>query len=66
MTRTYTNSTGNPREVRDILPLFRGGFISPDGVEYADVQTMDHTSAFNMNLVAYTNNTRLSTTNPID
>lgn len=32
LTRTYTGSNGNTRDVRDVLPLFRGGFTSPDGV----------------------------------
>ena len=66
LTRSYTNSTGNSRTVRDILPLFRGGFTSPDGTEYSDVQSYDVRSAFNMTLVSYTKNTRLSTNNPID
>lgn len=66
LTRSYTNSTGNSRIVRDILPLFRGGFTSPDSTEYSDVQSYDVRSAFNMTLVSYTKNTRLSTNNPID
>lgn len=66
LTRTYVNSIGTTRKVRDILPLFRGGFTSPDGIEYSDVQSMDSRSAFNLNLISYTKNTRLSTTNPIN
>ena len=66
LTRTYVNSLGNVRKVRDILPLFRGGFISQDGIEYSDVQSLESKSAFNLNLVSYTKNTRLSTTNPIN
>ena len=66
LTRNYTNSIGNTRKIRDILPLFRGGFTSPEGVEYSATQTLEEKSAFNLNLVAYTKNTRLSTTNPIN
>ena len=66
LTRTYTNSIGNTRKIRDILPLFRGGFTSPDGIEYSSVQSIDSKSAFNLNLISYTKNTRLSTTNPIN
>ena len=66
LTRRYTNSTGNPRIVKDILPLFRGGFTSPDGVVYSDTQSFEQRSAFNMTLISYTRNRRLSTTNPID
>lgn len=66
LTRRYTSSNGNARKVRDILPLFRGGFTSPDGVEYSEIQSFENRSAFNMTLTAYTRNKRLSTTNPID
>lgn len=66
LSRTYTNANGNSRKVRDILPLFRGGFTSPEGVEYSDTQSMDYLSAFNLNVMLYTRNTRLSTTNPIN
>ena len=66
LTRRYTSSNGNPRNVRDILPLFRGGFTSPDGVEYSDSQSFENRSAFNMTLTAYTRNNRLSTANPIN
>lgn len=66
LTRTYVNSIGMTRKVRDILPLFRGGFISQDSIEYSDVQSIDSRSAFNLNLISYTKNTRLSTTNPIN
>lgn len=66
LTRKYTNSAGGQRKVRDVLPLFRGGFTSPEGVEYSDVQSFTSRSAFNLTVTAYTRNTRLSTTNPID
>lgn len=66
LTRTYTNSMGSTRQVRDILPLFRGGFTSPTGIEYSDVQSNDYNSAFNLNLISYTQNTRLSLENPIN
>ena len=66
LTRSYTNANGMTRRVRDILPLFRGGFTSPEGVEYSDTQSLDYLSAFNLNVISYTKNTRLSTNNPID
>lgn len=34
--RQLTDSLGNIKEVNDLLPLFRGGFISNNGVEYND------------------------------
>ena len=66
LTRKYINSAGMARQVRDILPLFRGGFTSSSGIEYSDIQSNDYNSAFNLNLVSYTHNTRLSLDNPIN
>lgn len=66
LTRTYTNQTGNTRQVRDILPLFRGGFVSPSGTEYSENQSVEHLSAFNLSVSSYTQNTKLSMTNPIN
>lgn len=66
LTRKYINSAGMARQVRDILPLFRGGFTSYNGIEYSDIQSNDYNSAFNLNLVSYTHNTRLSLDNPIN
>lgn len=66
LTRKYTSGTGSVREVRDILPLFRGGFTSPSGIEYSNVQSNDYLSAFNLNLTSYTHNTKLSLENPIN
>ena len=66
LTRTYTSNGGNSRTVRDILPLFRGGFTSPDGIEYSAEQAFDSTSAFNMNVISYTKRSRLATDTPIN
>ena len=66
LTRQYTNSFGNSRMVNDILPLFRGGFTSPDGVEYSAVQSPDYLSAFNLKITQFTQNKRLSLDNPIN
>ena len=66
LTRKYTSQNGTTREVRDILPLFRGGFTSPQGIEYSEHQSNEHNSAFNLNLVSYSTNTRLSLDTPIN
>ena len=66
LTRTYISSYGVTKKVRDILPLFRGGFTNPDGIEYSDVQSLEYNSAFNMNVTSYTHNTKLSLDNPVD
>ena len=66
LTRNYVTSSGMTKKVRDILPLFRGGFTSPKGIEYSEVQSAEYNSAFNMNVTAYTHNTKLSLENPID
>ena len=54
LTREFIDINGNTKTVNDILPLIRGGFMSPDGVEYSDVQQMDTLSAFNISLIEYT------------
>jgi hypothetical protein len=36
LSRAITDSLGNRVEVNDLLPLFRGGFTSPNGIEYSD------------------------------
>lgn len=63
LTRTYQDYNGNSKDVRDILPLIRGGFTSPDGVEYSDTQSLDSLSAFNMQLIGYTQNNKLTLEN---
>ena len=66
LTRNYKSSSGVTKKVRDVLPLIRGGFTSPDGVEYSEIQSSEYNSAFNMNVTSYTQNTKLSLDNPID
>lgn len=66
LTRTYINQNGNTRQVRDILPLFRGGFVSPDGIEYSDTQSMEYNSAFNIKISSYTQNTNLTLNQPVN
>lgn len=66
LTRNYTGSGGVNKQIRDILPLFRGGFTSPSGVEYSAIQSNEHSSAFNLNVVSYTQNTKLSLDNPLN
>lgn len=48
LTRRVVDHNGQYMEVHDMLPLVRGGFISPDGVEYSASQTFDGISAFNI------------------
>lgn len=63
LTREFIDINGNTKTVNDILPLIRGGFMSPDGVEYSDVQQMDTLSAFNISLIEYTQKTTLNLEN---
>lgn len=63
LTRDYQNINGNTKSVQDILPMIRGGFTSPDGTVYTDKQSLDSVSAFNLTLIEYTYNTRLSLEN---
>lgn len=48
LTRTITDHNGQYIEVKDILPLIRGGFVSPDGVEYAPIQSPTDITAYNL------------------
>ena len=48
--RKIVNSLGNEVIIRDLYPLFRGGFTNEDGVEYSDVQSPDYLSAVNVTL----------------
>lgn len=34
--------------IRDIYPVFRGGFTSPSGVQYSDIQSSDNLSGLNV------------------
>lgn len=66
LSRTYVNQNGQSRQVRDILPLFRGGFVSPSGIEYSDTQSIDYMSGFNLMISSYTQNSKMSLDNPIN
>lgn len=49
LSRKITDKLGNVIDVNDLLPLFRGGFTSPSGIEYSD--DMDNlASAVNITL----------------
>lgn len=63
LTRTYQDINGNTKNVRDILPIIRGGFTSPDGTSYSNVQSFDSLSAFNLTLIEYTQKRRLTLEN---
>lgn len=53
--RTIVNRLGNEVVVRDLFPLFRGGFTSANGVHYSDVQQRDVVSAVNVTVTGYSN-----------
>lgn len=63
LTRGFQDMNGNTKDVRDILPILRGGFTSPEGVVYSDVQSYESLSGFNLTLVEYTSNTKLNLEN---
>lgn len=48
--RKIVNSLGNEVVIRDLYPLFRGGFTNEDGVEYSETQSPDFLSAVNVTL----------------
>ena len=63
LTRQYQDLNGNSKDVRDILPLIRGGFTSPEGATYSDIQSYDSLSAFNLSLIEYTTKNNLTLEN---
>lgn len=63
LTRSYVDINGNGKDVRDILPIIRGGFTSPDGTVYSAVQSYDSLSAFNLTLIEYTQKRKLTLEN---
>lgn len=54
--RTIINRLGEEVTIRDLYPLFRGGFTSEDGIEYSDVQQKDVLSAVNVSVSGYSSN----------
>lgn len=63
LTRSYQDMNNNSKDVRDILPILRGGFTSPEGVVYSNVQSYESLSGFNLTLVEYTSNNKLTIEN---
>lgn len=53
--RTVINSTGNSIQIRDLYPLFRGGFTNTEGLTYSSEQSSDQLSAVNVSLIGYSN-----------
>ena len=58
LTRNYIDNNGRQKTIRDILPLIRGGFTSPEGVEYSAQQSKDYNSAYNLIITGYSANRR--------
>jgi len=58
LTRNYIDNNGRQKTIRDILPLIRGGFTSPEGIEYSAQQSKDYNSAYNLIITGYSTNRR--------
>lgn len=54
--RTIVNRLGKNVVVRDLFPLFRGGFTNENGIEYSDIQQRDVISAVNVTVTGYSSN----------
>lgn len=51
LTRSINNAYNiTNQKIRDIYPIFRGGFTSYNGVQYSDVQSADNLSGLNINI----------------
>ena len=60
LTRRIVNSFGQYQDVKDILPVLRGGFMSVNGIEYSNVQTYDGLSAFNLTVTGKSSNKKVN------
>ena len=63
LTRKVIDYFGNTVEVQDLFPLFRGGFVSQDGVNYSDEQDPNVLSAFNLSVIGSSKTNRILTDN---
>lgn len=48
LTRTIKDNNGQIMNVKDILPLVRGGFLDKNGTQYSEKQSISGISAFNI------------------
>lgn len=60
LTRNINDNIGNTVKVKDMYPLFRGGFTSPTGTQYSDVQDPYGLSGFNLIVVGSSKSRKLS------
>jgi len=56
LTRTVTDSNGQYMNIRDIIPIIRGGFTDENSVEYSSVQSAENISAYNLTIIGKTTN----------
>lgn len=63
LTREAVDANGQVQSVRDMMPLIRGGFTSPEGVEYSNIQTKDGLSAYNLIITGRTSNRKVNLNN---
>lgn len=63
MTRNVVDTYGSKHALNDLYPLFRGGFIDPNGVQYEKTQSQQTISAFNFKVTEVTPSTSLNIQN---
>lgn len=51
--RYFINRLGERVVVRDLYPIFRGGFTNKDGIQYSDIQQREVLSAVNVSVSGY-------------
>lgn len=58
--RNSNDNMGNVIKIKDLYPMFRGGFTSPTGITYSDQQEPYMLSGFNLTVVGSSKSRRLS------
>lgn len=58
--RNSHDNMGNVVKIKDLYPMFRGGFTSPSGVSYSDQQDPYALSGFNLTVIGSSKSQRLS------
>lgn len=63
LTRNYIDTNAQNSTINDILPLIRGGFTSPQGIEYFREQSFENLSGYNLIITGKTVNLSKTLTN---
>lgn len=63
LTREVTNNLGETIQIKDMFPLFRGGFTDINNINYNKTQSFTELSGFNLNISEINENTTINISN---